>query len=800
LKLSNIRKYVEPLAKAGYDLIPLKGKRPVHNDWVAKPKLSFGILQQSLKTKADNVGMRLGRELEDGRYLCVVDIDVVGRLTPEESTALNDALETVCGGVSLVNAPCVKTGYGNESRHIYVATSNVPRKSLLAKASRVVEYVKAGGTKTGPVWKIELMGYGAQVVIPPSIHPDTKATYRWIRELNGIDDIPTIKLKSRKSTTRVQRESRDLKHTKLLLSSYYQDLLVNGDVDGDYPSRSEALYAVLTVLVRDTDLNDAQIAEYVIRPEHKLGDKPRETNDPIGWLIGQIAKVRENSPTGGAMGLNAEIDVLTPDTPASAIRVLLAHIAESKLPALDEERAVSQIAKATNLSKSTIHSELKKVRPKRDSMDEQLGDDPIYKELCDRHSLVLWGGKPAVFRKRVDVHAWESRYDVLTLNALQHIYENKPVYISGKRYNPADLWRTSPRREEYLEGAVFSPAPEPVKPGYFNLWEGYAANPEPGSCKIFIDFVTKVICDGNEDYATWLLDWCADLFQDPANPKGVAVVMRGGEGIGKGTFANTLGHIVGPHYRHITQESQLTGRFNSHFADSTLVFGDEMTWGGEKRNKGQLYALVTERYLMIERKNFDAVSMRNLNRVVIASNNDWVVPTNIDGRRWFVLDPSEERKGDSAYFDKLNEWRLKGGHAKLLHYFLQRKITSNLRIAPRTSGLLDQKILALESVHAWWLNCLEEGKILPLAKGWPEAPLPRDQIYNAYRTWCVDNNRRDQTNNIHFFRRLSKVCLTEEIRFRTGDVRTRAVIFPDLDGAKQHFHELLGVPLTKDKE
>ncbi len=575
-------------------------------------------------------------------------------------------------------------------------------------------------------------------------------------------------------------------------------------MNSDYPSRSEALYAVLTVLVRDTQLDDEEIADYVLKPEHKLGDKARETNDPKGWLVSQIVKVRDNSPTGGAMGLYDDVANLTPDTPPSAIRTLLGRIAESRLPSLDETRVIDEISKKTKLAKRDLKTELTKHRGPREldaNHDALMNEDDSYRELFERHVLVNMGGKPAVFRKRVDPYPWESMHDVLTLTSLTTMYENKTVTVGNKRVNPVDLWRTSAHREEYPEGAVFSPALKPVKPGYFNLFQGYAAQPKEGDVSFFLGFIEEIICDGNKHYTKWLLDWVADLFQDPINPKGVAIVLRGGEGIGKGTFANALGYIVGPHFRHITQESQLTGRFNSHFADSSLIFADEMTWGGDKRNRGSLYALVTERFLMIERKNFDAIPMRNLNRMIIASNNSWVVPTNVDGRRWFVLDCAEHRKGDTAYFKDINAALSQGGYDAILHYFLHRKIKSDLRRAPATKGLTEQKELALDSVGSWWYMCIETGKQMPLAKGW-KTEVDCNQLYSSYTTWCNDHHRRDVVGLVHFGRRIRRYAPSLERRRGSTDDGERfwEYVLPDYPEAQAYMFKLLDREVEEDDQ
>ena len=82
-----------------------------------------------------------------------------------------------------------------------------------------------------------------------------------------------------------------------------------------------------------------------------------------------------------------------------------------------------------------------------------------------------------------------------------------------------------------------------------------------------------------------------------------------------------------------------------------LVFADESTWGGERREAGQLKGLVAEPTVLIRRKYLKAVEEPSAMHFVIASNSDWPIPVDWDDRRFFVLDVSDARQQqDTAYF------------------------------------------------------------------------------------------------------------------------------------------------------
>ena len=49
--------------------------------------------------------------------------------------------------------------------------------------------------------------------------------------------------------------------------------------------------------------------------------------------------------------------------------------------------------------------------------------------------------------------------------------------------------------------------------------------------------------------------------------------------------------------------------------------------GGDKKGEGVLKALITEPRLQLEAKFRDPIMVENRLRIIVASNNDWIVPS-----------------------------------------------------------------------------------------------------------------------------------------------------------------------------
>jgi len=258
---------------------------------------------------------------------------------------------------------------------------------------------------------------------------------------------------------------------------------------------------------------------------------------------------------------------------------------------------------------------------------------------------------------------------------------------------------------------TFAPGQE-VGANVYNLWQGFAYEALPGgSCDLYLNHVREVICSGDDEIYEYLLNWMALAVQKPGQPGHTAVVLRGSQGAGKGTFAKTFSKLFGQHGKQITDAKHLTGNFNAHLRDCIVLFADEAIAANTK-NDGVLKALVTEENLLVEAKGVDSTIERNYLHVIMASNDDWVVPVGIDDRRFVMLDVSDEHVMDASYWGQLNAQLRNGGYEALLHFLMTRNLEGfDPRTRPQTDALQDQKQHSFDPLARWWFNVLQEGAI-----------------------------------------------------------------------------------------
>lgn len=425
------------------------------------------------------------------------------------------------------------------------------------------------------------------------------------------------------------------------------------------------------------------------------------------------------------------------------------------------------------------------------------------------YAFTIVGGKARILRERKKTHESENHmasYELMTKDSFEAFLENDKVTVdeeTGKKISIAKIWLASVSRRTYPNGIGLFP--EGAPPGYYNTWEGFSVKPIKGKCELFINHIKEIICNNNPVEYEWVLDWMADLVQNPADPKGTAIVMRSGEGTGKGTVANTLGSLLGSHYMHLIDDAHLTSNFNAHLIDALLVFADEITWGGNKKTAGKLKGIVTERHIIAERKGVDAQSFRNLMRLIVASNEGWVIPAGVDSRRWYVTDVSEKYKGNMKYFDALRNELNNGGREALLYYLLNREIKSDLRIAPHTEALQEQRDRStlLESFPAWISSIVMSGvrspDVMSQDSFWPEMVLKGD-LYNEYEEWCRTRNKHPDHSSI-FFKKIKELGFgSKRITHPNGKERPYAIIMPEQDKIAEALKQRYGVRTDEENE
>ncbi|ADZ70135.1 DUF5906 domain-containing protein [Polymorphum gilvum] len=347
-------------------------------------------------------------------------------------------------------------------------------------------------------------------------------------------------------------------------------------------------------------------------------------------------------------------------------------------------------------------------------MPRSMGDLALAR-MNRNHFTVLHGGKYLVGRESKHPTLGHVAVDWFSAGAISAHFDSRTVEVEdGKQKALGSWWVKHPRRRQY-EGVVFDPSPKRTHTSLYNLWRGWAVEPKAGDWSLLKRLLKDVLCRGDAESFDYVLRWAAFMVQKPDMPAEVALVFKGSKGAGKGTFARALKSLAGMHGKQVAQAEHFVGRFNEHLMDCVLLFVDEGYWAGDPKAAGALKNLITEPVLSFEPKGRPIVSGPNMLHVVIASNEDWIVPASADERRFAVFEADTEarKRLPSGFFDTLNAQMANGGLAAMLHDLQNLDLGDwHPRMAiPNTQALIEQKVQAFrrEPLSFWWFRTLEAG-------------------------------------------------------------------------------------------
>ena len=410
----------------------------------------------------------------------------------------------------------------------------------------------------------------------------------------------------------------------------------------------------------------------------------------------------------------------------------------------------------------------------------------VANDYARQHILPLMNAEIAILKEPHGLFIHEARdgeIGFFTKGQAIPLYQRFDRNIDGVNYefpvelgNALEWWCKQPERRElqrivieptgahieYDKQSVVRHRPHRTRNDEFNLWRGYAIDPDPhGSCEHFWELTRDVICAGNGEKFEWLRKLLALLVQHPEVLWGISIVLHSKQGAGKDLWVAYLYAIFGRHLVTVTEAEEITGRFTGHLAPAIVLFANEALWhGGRKSQEGFLKAMITDARVRVERKGKDAIYVDNYRHVIVASNDDFAVPIGPNDRRYVYFEVSNERINDTPFYDAiLCELRNCGAAALLYELFAIDIRGFNPRERPRGAHSSDLQSRSFGSIDQFIETAINDDELrfededARDEHGRPTRPIiavpwegehSRNDLVWAYRLFCKHERLRPE--------------------------------------------------------
>lgn len=414
-----------------------------------------------------------------------------------------------------------------------------------------------------------------------------------------------------------------------------------------------------------------------------------------------------------------------------------------------------------------------------------LCDDPgalAFEELAERFRI--WYGQGVLIDLDLVTRGLSQFW--MTKEQASNSMGGSVVALGGKRLPVARLLFSS-QAVGRVYGVTFDPTTtdlvvENEAGSFVNQWRGLKTQPhdEPVTdedIRPFLDYMHDIVAAGDPDAARWVLDWCADMLQQPGKKPGTALVLVGEQGAGK-TFLGecVLGPIIGPaHYGQTNSINSITDRFNQLVDNKLLLQCDEALHSYQRDMSARLKALVTDQTLKIEPKFVNPFVKPNHMRFLFTSNEEtaalFVDPTPSE-RRFTVLKVAPLRVDDVEYWTHLRGWT-EANLPKIMRWLLDREYRKPSVMRPHVTAAkralqgvgvplevawINERIaggfpLSRDTYEFWWQafgsdreDAHEQANSL-LADRWPDT-IHLPTLEEDYRLYVRERGKQVHTGNV----------------------------------------------------
>jgi len=350
---------------------------------------------------------------------------------------------------------------------------------------------------------------------------------------------------------------------------------------------------------------------------------------------------------------------------------------------------------------------------------------------------------------------------------------------------PDHAWRDMKRRTDFrvvdIDQVGFDPT-ESDPNIVCNMWGGWPTVADSrGSCDKLLELLAYMCSEEQEprEVYRWIERWLAYPIQHPGAKMKTALVVHGGQGVGKNLFFEAVMAIYAE-YGRVVGQSELEEKFNEWASRKLFLIANEvMARSDIFHQKNKIKALITDDWIHINPKNVASHDERNHLNMVFLSNEAQPVVLDPDDRRFMAV-WTPKKKPLEFYRAVLDE--IANGGIAALHHHLDNVDLGDFN--PGTPPLPTRARLALieiskESPDRFieaWLRDELEAPCLACALG---------DLYGVYERWCRSEGERFAYAKNKFSSRITMrddvAVARKPVMQGNGKAKVVSVVLPDDD-------------------
>lgn len=338
---------------------------------------------------------------------------------------------------------------------------------------------------------------------------------------------------------------------------------------------------------------------------------------------------------------------------------------------------------------------------------------------------------------------------------------------------------------------------EPKLDGAFNLFHGFKYNTyvqnetkykfEDG---LFYKHIKNTLCNSNEQVFNYVINYIADLIQNPSEIPGVALLFMSEQGAGKDLFATFLSLLIGQeHYLSLNKPADLFERFNGSHKGKLLVKINEISDRGSMyKNHNLLKDIITRETVQIEPKGFEKIEYKHYARYIFFTNNENGLLVENSDRRYMMVKCDNSNCQKAEYFKPLFKLLHNEEHSKdAFDYFKNIDLSEfNIRNIPSTAFKnkikLEQLTSSLLFIKELLRNYINTGKLYMYEshydsddekddyKTTEEFKIKSTELYDLYKIYCSSTGE-----NAHSSRSFSKKIQDINLKSKTMRIDKKPV-------------------------